>query len=120
MGERTCAALWFKSRREARSGAPAGSRADGIHYPGTEVEPWVEVNPANPRNLIGAWQQDRWSNGGSRGNVVGFSVDGGSTWEVESTTKNTQCTGGTLANGGDYERASDPWVTISPDGTAYR
>ncbi len=38
---------------------------------------------------------------------------------VESNTKNTQCTGGTVANGGDYERASDPWVTISPDGTAY-
>ena len=109
---------------QVSAGSPFGGACGlagqtGINYPGTEVEPWVDVNPANPRNLIGAWQQDRWSNGGSRGNVVGFSVDGGSTWEVESTTKNTQCTGGTLANGGDYERASDPWVTISPDGTAY-
>lgn len=26
---------------------------------------------------------------------------------------------GTAANGGDHERTSDPWVAISPDGTAY-
>ncbi len=91
----------------------------GINYPGTEVEPWVEVNPANPSNLIGAWQQDRWSNGGSRGNVVGTSFDGGETWRVVRDTKNTECTGGTARNDGNYERASDPWVTISPNGTAY-
>jgi hypothetical protein len=91
----------------------------GINYPNTEVEPWVEVNPANPANVIGAWQQDRWSNGGSRGNVVGFSTDGGVSWALESQTKNSECTGGTLLNGGDYDRASDPWVSISPNGTAY-
>jgi hypothetical protein len=91
----------------------------GINYPNTEVEPWVEVNPKNPLNLIGAWQQDRWSNGGSRGNVVGFSDDGGGSWTLVSQTKNSQCTGGTLDNGGYYDRASDPWVSISPDGTAY-
>ena len=27
--------------------------------------------------------------------------------------------GGTAANHGDYQRASDPWVTFSPNGTAY-
>jgi hypothetical protein len=91
----------------------------GENYPGTEVEPWVEVNPTNPDNLIGAWQQDRWSNGGSRGNVVGVSDDGGATWATVSDTFNSECTGGTATNGGDYERASDPWVTISPNGTAY-
>jgi hypothetical protein len=92
---------------------------DGTNYPNSEVEPYVEVNPANGNNLIGAWQQDRWSNGGSRGNVVGASLDNGATWKIVSQTKNSQCTGGTAANGGDYQRASDPWVTISPDGTAY-
>ena len=90
----------------------------GTNYPGTEVEPWVEVNPTNPDNLIGAWQQDRWSNGGSRGNVVGTSFDGGATWDVVTQTKNSQCTGG-IGVGGDYQRASDPWVTFSPNGTAY-
>ena len=32
----------------------------------------------------------------------------------------SRCTGGNAANGGDYPRASDPWVTIAPDGTAYQ
>jgi hypothetical protein len=91
----------------------------GTNYPNSEVEPWVDVNPADHDNLIGAWQQDRWSNGGSRGNVVGASFDGGETWKVVDRTKNTRCTGGTAANGGNYDRASDPWVTISPNGNAY-
>jgi hypothetical protein len=106
-------------------GDQAGS---GINFVDSEVEPWLAVNPADPDgagplvagdNLIGAWQQDRWNNGGSRGNVVGYSMDGGATWTLSSNTKSSICTGGTAANGGSYERASDPWVTISPDGTAY-
>src|SRR5215218_8339525 len=91
----------------------------GTNYPNSEVEPYVEVNPNDGANLIGAWQQDRWSNGGSRGNVVGASLDNGSSWRIVSQTKNSQCTGGTTANGGDYQRASDPWVTVSPNGHAY-
>ena len=93
--------------------------ADCTNYRDSEVEPWVDVNPANRANLIGAWQQDRWSNGASRGNVVGTSSDGGQTWTTVSQTKNSLCTGGTAANGGAYERATDPWVTISPNGVAY-
>ena len=91
----------------------------GTNYPNSEVEPWVDVNPANEDNLIGAWQQDRWSNGGSRGNVVGASLDNGASWKIVGKTKNSFCTGGTAANGGGYQRASDPWVTISPNGNAY-
>jgi BNR repeat-like domain len=91
----------------------------GTNYPNSEVEPYVEVNPKDGANLIGAWQQDRWSDGGSRGNVVGASLNNGGSWRIISQTKNTQCTGGTAADGGDYQRASDPWVTISPNGHAY-
>ena len=32
----------------------------------------------------------------------------------------SRCTGGNAANGGDYSRASDPWVTFAPDGTVYQ
>ena len=92
---------------------------DGTNYPNSEVEPYVEVNPANGNNIIGAWQQDRWSNGGSRGNVVGASLDNGASWQIVDETKNSFCSGGTAANGGGYERATDPWVTISPNGNAY-
>jgi hypothetical protein len=91
----------------------------GKNVRNSEVEPFVDVNPADTTNIIGAWQQDRWSNGASRGNVVGASLDGGQTWKVVEQTKNSLCTGGTLANGGGYERATDPWVTISPNGDAY-
>jgi hypothetical protein len=91
----------------------------GKNIPNSEVEPLVDVNPAKGDNIIGAWQQDRWSNGGSRGNAVGASLDNGKSWRIVSRTKNSLCTGGTQANGGGYERASDPWVTISPNGDAY-
>jgi len=86
---------------------------------GTEVEPYVVVDPSNPNVLVGAWQQDRWNDGGSRGIVTATSTTGGASWTLNSNTKSSACTGGTAANGGNYERSSDPWVAISPNGTAY-
>jgi hypothetical protein len=83
-------------------------------YVNAEVEPWVAVNPANRSNLIGVWQQDRWSDGGAHGLVAGFSFDGGQTWG-KTALPFSACARGGLA----YERASDPWVSIGPDGTAY-
>jgi hypothetical protein len=85
----------------------------------SEVEPWVAVDPSNPDHLVGAWQQDRWNDGGSRGLVTARSIDGGEHWTLNARTKSSICTGGTAANGGNYERASDPWVSIAPDGTTY-
>lgn len=86
---------------------------------GAEVEPYLAVNPVNPNNFIGVWQQDRWSNGGSRGVAGAYSMDGGGTW-ARVTVPFSRCTGGNAANGGDYERATDPWVSFSPDGTAHQ
>jgi hypothetical protein len=101
------------------NGVPGGAQT-GRDFPGTEVEPWVAVNPANAANLIGGWQQDRWSDGGSNALRYAYSTDGGRSWTPSATQPPfTRCAGGTAANGGDYERASDPWVTISPNGTAY-
>lgn len=92
--------------------------ATGTLHASSEVEPWLAVNPTNPDNLIGVWQQDRWSDGGARGLVAGVSLDGGATWSTR-TAPFSRCTGGTLVNGGDYARATDPWVTFGPDGVAY-
>ena len=50
----------------------------GTNYVNAEVEPWLSVNPANPMNMIGVWQQDRWSNGGAHA-VAGYTFDGGAT-----------------------------------------
>jgi hypothetical protein len=91
----------------------------GTNFLNSEVEPWVEVNPTNPNNLIAVWQQDRWSNGGARGLVTAASYDGGATWTTTFPHFST-CAGGTAANGGNYERASDPWVTFAPNGDAYQ
>ncbi len=97
----------------------AGVANVGTLYNNSEVEPHVAINPTNPNNLIGSWQQDRWSNGGAQGTAVGFSFDAGATWTSRPLPA-SRCGGGNTANGGDYERASDPWVTISPNGTAYQ
>ena len=86
----------------------------GTNYVNAEVEPWLSVNPANPTNMIGVWQQDRWSNGGAHGLVAGYTFDGGATW-ARTPQPFSACAPGGLK----YERASDPWVSFGPDGTAY-
>jgi len=86
----------------------------GTVYPEAEVEPFVAVNPADRTNLIGAWQQDRWADGGAHGLAAGYSTDGGTTW-AETTLPFSACAPG----GPRYTRSSDPWVSIGPDGTAY-
>jgi len=91
----------------------------GTNYLNAEVEPWVAVNPTNPRNIIAVFQQDRWSNGGARGLVAAATHNGGASWST-SWAHFTTCSGGTVANGGNYDRASDPWVTFSPNGDAYQ
>src|SRR5512141_2523350 len=52
----------------------------GTLYIGAEVEPHIAADPLNPDHLIGAWQQDRYANGGARGQVSAVSFDGGLTW----------------------------------------
>lgn len=99
--------------------SPEGSCAIGggpgaLNYTNAEVEPWIAVNPTNSKNLIGAWQQDRWSDGGSHALVAGYSTNGGKGWN-EVPLPFSQC----VAGGLPYERTSDPWVSIGPDGTAY-
>ena len=70
------------------------------------------------QRFFGAWQQDRWSTGGARGTVVGVSNDGGHTWAGVSRYFRV-VPAGTAANGGDYERGSDPWLAVSPDGVVH-
>ena len=91
----------------------------GTNFVNSEVEPFVAVNPANPSTIVGVFQQDRWSNGGAHGLVASTSHDGGATWS-ESWAHFSICSGGTAANGGNYDRASDPWVTFASNGHVYQ
>ncbi|HET7502295.1 MAG TPA: sialidase family protein [Kofleriaceae bacterium] len=90
----------------------------GSNFPGIEVEPSVAVDPTHPAHLVGAWQQDRWANGGSNAIGIAASFDGGATWAL-SAPHFGRCGGGDTDNGGDYERATDPWVTFAADGTPF-
>jgi hypothetical protein len=90
----------------------------GVDNPGAEVEPWVAVNPRNSRNLIATWQQDRWNDGGAKGLVAAWSFDGGRTWR-ETALPFSQCAASSFDQVAPFVRASDPWVSIGPDGTAY-
>ncbi len=109
----TVAPLVLVSGPSPFAGCTIGSGPGAINYVNAEVEPFIATNPTNTQNLIGAWQQDRWSDGGAHGLVAGFSFNGGTTWG-ETTLPFSAC-----ANGLGYERASDPWVSFGPDGTAY-
>ena len=53
---------------------------DSINYVNSEVEPRMAINPANPNNIIGVYQQDRWSDGGAHGLVTAVTHNGGTTW----------------------------------------
>jgi hypothetical protein len=95
-------------------GGPGEAAPGSVNYANAEVEAHLAVNPANPNNVVTAWQQDRWDDGGSHGTVVGYSQNGGATWR-RSTIAFSDCAGGSGTAGG-FERATDPWLSFSPNG----
>ena len=117
------------SRTLASGVSPFGTGAcntqpqSGALYLHSEVEPWHDVDPssagdADGADLIGAYQQDRYSTGGARGLGMSVSTDGGASFSVvpaNQLPRFSECTGNPL-----YERASDPWVSIGPTGDAHQ
>jgi hypothetical protein len=106
-------------------GEPGEAGPTSVNYLNAEVEPHVADDPTDPGTLAGAWQQDRWNDGGAHGNVHAYSTDGGATWTA-SSPRFSRCAGGTDASAvqattgaprpSDYQRATDPWVSYGPDG----
>lgn len=91
-----------------------GARSpDSVVYPSTEVEPYLSVDPRDPKRVVTVFQQDRWNDGGARGLAAAWTTDG-RTFR-RSTLPFSLCAPG----GADFERASDPWVSTGPDGTVY-
>ena len=95
-----------------------GVASTGTLYVNTAAEPFLAVSRVNSMNFVAAWQQNRWSDGGAQGLNLAASSDGGQTW-ILSNAPFSRCTGGTSANGGDYARATDVWLSASPNGTVY-
>jgi hypothetical protein len=100
----------------AESPFPAGCNQGqtGRNFRNGVVEPWLAADPRDQLHLIAAWQQDRWSNGGASGLLAAASFDGGRTW-TRTTPPFSTC----AEPDARFTRASDPWVSISPDGTAH-
>jgi hypothetical protein len=91
--------------------APGGG-SNGAQ-PETETEPFIAIDPENPKHLLASYQEDRFEDGGCRDLTAAVSFNGGLTWQESLLPKLT------VANGGPYQRISDPWVAFGPGGRAY-
>jgi hypothetical protein len=108
--------------RPARGGIPKGVvrvsgdvllHDGGIAQPETEAEPFLAIDPENPRHLLAVYQEDRFPEDGCRNLTAAVSFNGGATW------RESLLPGLAVAGGGPYERTSDPWITFGPGGRAY-
>src|SRR5690348_8637318 len=84
-------------------------------YEGAEVEPSLAADPKHSNRLVALWQQDRYHGGGSRGIVAASSTDGGKSWR-RTALPVSACAG---ASARQAPFASDPWVSVGPDGRIY-
>lgn len=82
------------------------------------VEPYVAVDPrtvgTSHLTFVGVWQQDRLNLGLALGLSAGSSVNGGRTWSTNALPFDS-CSGGPSS----FDRATDPWVSVGPDGVIY-
>jgi hypothetical protein len=93
---------------QVTSGLPGYSLSD-------EVEPYLAVNPANPKNMVGTWTQDAFPGSGATQTAIGVGVtcNGGKTWTTGVIP------GLTLSTGGTYQSAADSWLSFAPNGDLY-
>ena len=84
----------------------------GTLYVNAEVEPHFAIDPRNADHWVGAWQQDRWSNGSARGIRIAVTFNAGATWVVAAAPF-SECAGG------EFLRVTDPWIAFARDGAVY-
>ncbi len=85
----------------------------GTVWRNSETEPYMDVDFAWPDRMTAIVHQDRWSNGSAQSTATFYSDDGGLTWNL-SDTPITRCSGGLLTGPESFDRASDPWLTVTP------
>ncbi len=85
----------------------------GTVWRNSETEPYMDVDFARPNEMAAIVHQDRWSNGSAQSTATFYSDDGGETWNLADTPI-TRCSGGLQAGPESFDRASDPWLTVTP------
>jgi hypothetical protein len=95
-----------------------GTKCNGTPQTGTvwrnsETEPHMQVDPGRPDRMTAIVHQDRWSNGSAQSTATFYSKDGGLSWNL-SHTPITRCSGGLQTGPESFDRASDPWLAVTP------
>src|SRR3954462_2961980 len=86
-----------------------GETATQENFKDTEVEPLVAVNPTNPNNVIGVFQEDRWSDGGAHGLLAAVSFNGGNSY-INDWAEFSACSDKPETEEFEHlPRATDPW-----------
>jgi hypothetical protein len=94
--------------------------ATQTNFANTELEPLVAVNPTNPENVIGVFQEDRWSDGGAHGLLSAVSFNGGNSY-VNDWAEFSACSDKPETPYFEHlPRATDPWVSFDAAGRAYQ
>jgi hypothetical protein len=97
-----------------------GENAEQTNYADTEVEPQVAVNPTDPNNVIGVFQEDRWSDGGAHGLLASVSLNGGGSY-ANDWAEFSSCSDKPETEYFEHlPRATDPWVSFDKAGRAYQ
>jgi hypothetical protein len=110
--------VWDVKTGSDRLGSLTPAAPDPIQdyvQPDTQIEPSIAVNPANPRNVVAAYQEGRIADGGDATNGYATSLDGGKTWATGELPGLTTYPG----QGGVFERASDAVVAFGPGNVVY-
>jgi hypothetical protein len=90
------------------------------NFKDTEVEPLVAVNPLNPDNVVGVFQEDRWAGGGAHGLLAAVSFNGGATY-ANDWPEFSACSDNPATDNFEHlPRATDPWVSFDAAGRAYQ
>ena len=85
----------------------------GTVWRNSETEPHMDVDFGRPEEMAAIVHQDRWSNGSAQSTATFYSDDDGETWTLAATPI-TRCSGGLLTGPESFDRASDPWLTVTP------
>src|SRR5439155_20467339 len=93
----------------------------GVHTTNSEVEPQLAVDPrpTNRSHAVAVYQQDRYRGSAAAALVASVTTDAdnpaGAHWSTPAAIPGFDST----VAGAAFQRYTDPWVSIAPNGTVY-